>query len=121
MNKTIKLLKLRTRANELEKKFNQSPRIFNRSEWDALIEGYKKIGAESNVTHWTRKLANAESLIQMEHVPMTALGDDNIPWQLDLMPKREEPKADRARSPQPQARDAPEELMYWPGRKDIHD
>lgn len=96
---SIKLMKLRSRANQLERLFNQAPRVFRREDWEKLIADYEAIGAETNVFHWERKLANVDSLLKMEHTPMI-LGDKPLP-QL------------------PQARDAPEALMYWRTRKDM--
>ena len=92
-------MKLRTRANRLEKLFNQTPRVFRREDWEKLIQDYKRIGAETNVFHWERKLANVDALLKMEHTPM--------------MPR------DQPLPQLPQARDAPDDLMYWNTRKDM--
>ena len=109
MDRITRISKLRTQANRLERKFNLSPRLFDREAWENLVADYAEIGAVSNAAHWRDKLRNVDSLLRMEHTPMVP-GDDT-PWQLE-----EGPKAPRTQTVRP---DMDDQYLYWTGRSDI--
>lgn len=72
---------LRTRQNELIKKFHGIPRVFDADEWTELYQVYVDTGCESNAASVAERIEAYSYIIRSEHTPMSDAAEDAEPWQ----------------------------------------